>query len=74
MALASEIRRFRRIVTGLNASGQFVILYAVTDDGETKLGVDDVLIERGTDHAWANRSENSCVVAIIMLKALLTET
>lgn len=45
-------------------------MWAVMDGGETKLGAGDVLIQRGTNHAWANRSEDPCVVAFVMLDAL----
>jgi quercetin dioxygenase-like cupin family protein len=45
-------------------------IWVVMDEGETKLVAGDVLIQRGTNHAWANRSESPCIVAFIMLDAL----
>jgi quercetin dioxygenase-like cupin family protein len=30
----------------------------------------DVLIQRGTDHAWVNRSDNPCRLAVILLDAM----
>jgi uncharacterized cupin superfamily protein len=45
-------------------------IWAVMDEGETKLSAGDVLIQRGTSHAWANRSDAPCVVAFVMLDAL----
>lgn len=30
----------------------------------------DVLIQRGTDHAWANRSDKPCRIAVVLLDAL----
>ena len=30
----------------------------------------DVLIQRGTDHAWVNRSDNACRLAVILLDAI----
>jgi quercetin dioxygenase-like cupin family protein len=39
------------------------------DLGETKLTAGDVLIQRGTNHAWANRSSEPCVVAFVLIDA-----
>src|SRR5262252_10324781 len=38
-------------------------IFAMMDDGEVKLAAGDVLIQRGTNHAWSNRSETSAFVA-----------
>ena len=47
-------------------AGEF---YAMMDEGEVKLAAGDVLIQRGTNHAWSNRSETSAVVAFILVDA-----
>jgi hypothetical protein len=39
------------------------------DEGEIKMTVGDVLIQRGTNHAWANRSNAPCVVAFVLIDA-----
>jgi hypothetical protein len=39
------------------------------DEGETKMVTGDVLIQRGTNHAWANRSNVPCVVAFVLIDA-----
>lgn len=39
------------------------------DDGETKMTAGDVLIQRGTNHAWANRPNAPCVVAFVLIDA-----
>jgi mannose-6-phosphate isomerase-like protein (cupin superfamily) len=44
-------------------------IWAVMDDGETKMNAGDVLIQRGTNHAWANRSNAPCVVAFVLIDA-----
>lgn len=41
-------------------------VYAVMECGETLLRPGDVLIQRGTNHAWSNRSDKPCVVAAIL--------
>ena len=42
-------------------------IYAVLDDSETLLRAGDVLIQRGTNHAWSNRSDKPCRVAFILI-------
>ena len=39
------------------------------DEGECCLGPGDVLIQRGTNHAWANRSDRACRVAFVLIDA-----
>jgi uncharacterized cupin superfamily protein len=35
----------------------------VLDTGEVHLEAGDTVVQRGTNHAWSNRSGNSCVIA-----------
>ena len=42
-------------------------IYARMDEGETLLRTGDVLIQRGTNHAWANRSDDVCRVAFVLI-------
>jgi mannose-6-phosphate isomerase-like protein (cupin superfamily) len=42
-------------------------IYAVMDEGETLMRAGDVLIQRGTNHAWANRSNSTARVAFILI-------
>ncbi|GAB3570979.1 cupin domain-containing protein [Amycolatopsis endophytica] len=44
-------------------------VHSVFDSGETLLRAGDVLIQRGTNHAWDNRSEVACVVLFALLDA-----
>lgn len=39
------------------------------DEGETLLRAGDTLVQRGTNHAWSNRSETPCLVAFILVSA-----
>lgn len=36
----------------------------VLDTGEVHLQAGDVVVQRGTRHAWSNRSDRTCIVAI----------
>ena len=42
-------------------------IFAVMDEGETLLRAGDILIQRGTSHAWANRSGAPCRIAFILI-------
>lgn len=44
-------------------------IYAKTDAGEVLLRPGDVLIQRGTNHTWHNRSSAPCVFASVMISA-----
>ncbi|XVQ07416.1 cupin domain-containing protein [Spirillospora sp. CA-255316] len=42
-------------------------IWLVVDDGETLLQQGDVVIQRRTNHAWSNRSNDTAVVAFVLL-------
>ena len=42
-------------------------IWSVMDEGETLLRAGDVLIQRGTNHAWANRSEKTARIAFVLM-------
>ena len=44
-------------------------IWAVMDVGETLLRAGDCLVQRGTNHAWSNRSDAACLVAFILVDA-----
>jgi hypothetical protein len=45
-------------------------IWLVTNDDETQLRAGNVVVQQGTPHAWANRSDVPCVVAVVMIDAL----
>ena len=42
-------------------------IWAVMDEGETLMRAGDVLIQRGTNHAWANRSHKTARIAFVLI-------
>jgi mannose-6-phosphate isomerase-like protein (cupin superfamily) len=44
-------------------------IYAVLDEEEALLKAGDVLVQRGTNHAWSNRTDRPCVIAFILIDA-----
>jgi uncharacterized cupin superfamily protein len=39
------------------------------DDSEVHLEAGDLLVQRGTNHAWVNRGRESCRVAFVLIDA-----
>ena len=60
----SPIHRTESIDYGIVLEGE---IYLVLDDSEVLLKAGDVVVQRGTDHAWANRSDKVCRVAFILV-------
>jgi hypothetical protein len=44
-------------------------IWALMDEGETLMRAGDTLVQRGTNHAWSNRSDQPCRVAFILVSA-----
>jgi mannose-6-phosphate isomerase-like protein (cupin superfamily) len=44
-------------------------IYAVLDEGEVLLRAGDCLVQRGTNHAWSNRSDAPCTIAFVLVAA-----
>ena len=42
-------------------------IWAVMDEGETLMRAGDVLIQRGTNHSWANRSNRTARICFVLL-------
>ncbi|MBV8535988.1 MAG: cupin domain-containing protein, partial [Alphaproteobacteria bacterium] len=44
-------------------------MHAVMDDGETLMKAGDVLVQRGTNHAWSNRTDEPVQIAFVLIDA-----
>jgi hypothetical protein len=44
-------------------------IYALMDEGEVLLRAGDVLIQRGTNHAWSNRTDQPAYIAFVLIDA-----
>ena len=44
-------------------------IYAVMDEDEVLLRPGDCLIQRGTNHAWSNRTDQPCRIAFVLIDA-----
>jgi mannose-6-phosphate isomerase-like protein (cupin superfamily) len=50
-------------------SGEITMLL---DDSSVHLKAGDVVVQRGTNHAWSNQGTKSCIVAFVLVDALAT--
>ncbi len=62
--LQSPVHRTASIDYGIVLEGEITL---VLDDSEVTLRAGDVVVQRGTDHAWANRGSSVAKVAFILV-------
>lgn len=44
-------------------------LYLIMEEVETLLKAGDIVIQRGTNHAWSNRSDEACIQLAVLIDA-----
>jgi len=66
----SPMHRTRTIDYGIVLEGEIVLILS---DSETTLRKGDVVVQRGTDHAWENRSSEAAKVAFVLIDAEFAE-
>lgn len=62
----SGMHRTRTVDYAVILSGEIDMLL---DDSEVHLNAGDVVIQRGTNHAWVNRGSEPCKIAFILIDA-----
>jgi quercetin dioxygenase-like cupin family protein len=58
------MHRTETIDYGIVLAGELVL---IVDKGETTVRAGDIVVQRGTNHAWANRSGQNCRIAFILI-------
>lgn len=58
------MHRTKSVDFGIVLEGELTM---VLDDSETVLRAGDVVIQRGTNHAWANKSDKRVVIAFVLI-------
>ena len=58
------MHRTETVDYGIVLSGE---VWLVVDAGETRLGPGDVVVQRGTNHAWSNRTEETARMAFVLV-------
>ena len=64
------MHRTETIDYGIVLEGEIVL---IVDEKETLVCTGDVVIQRGTNHGWANRSGDNCRVAFILIDGTFEE-
>jgi len=59
-----HMHRTQSIDYGIILEGEITL---IVDEGETVVRAGDIVIQRGTNHSWANRSGRNCRVAFILI-------
>ncbi|MGH8035279.1 MAG: cupin domain-containing protein, partial [Lysobacterales bacterium] len=58
------MHRTETVDYGIVLEGELVL---IVDEGETTVRAGDIVVQRGTNHAWANRSDRPCRIAFILI-------
>jgi uncharacterized cupin superfamily protein len=58
------MHRTETIDYGIILQGEITLLM---DEGETIVRAGDVIVQRGTNHGWANRSYANCRIAFVLI-------
>jgi len=67
---ASPMHRTESVDYGIVLEGE---VHLVLDDGsDTRLGPGDVVVQRGTDHAWENRTDSVTRIAFVLIDGKFT--
>jgi hypothetical protein len=64
------MHRTQTVDYGIVLEGELTL---VLDRGETTVRAGDIVIQQGTNHAWANRSGQRCRVAFVLIDARFTD-
>jgi mannose-6-phosphate isomerase-like protein (cupin superfamily) len=65
-----HMHRTQTIDYGIVLEGEITLL---VDEGEVTVKAGDIVIQRGTNHAWANRSGQPCRIAFILIDGQFTD-
>jgi naringenin degradation protein FdeH len=68
---ASPMHRTETLDVGVVLEGETWLL--LDDGSETRLGPGDAVVQRGTNHAWANRSDRPVRMVFVMIDAVLAD-
>ena len=60
----AHMHRTETVDYGIVLDGEIVL---IMDDGETTVRAGDIVVQRGTNHGWANRTDRNCRIAFILI-------
>ena len=65
------MHRTETIDYGIVLEGELVL---IMDEGETTVRPGDIVVQRGTNHGWANRTNENCRIAFILIDGVFDES
>lgn len=65
-----SFHRTETVDFGIVLSGEIVLLM---DEQETTVGPGEIVVQRGTNHGWANRTDTPCRIAFILIDGVFTD-
>lgn len=60
----AHMHRTETIDYGIVMEGEIVL---IMDEGETIVRAGDIVVQRGTNHGWANRSNSNCRICFVLI-------
>lgn len=66
----AHMHRTQSIDYGIVLQGEIVL---IMDEGETVVRAGDIVVQRGTNHAWSNRSNANCRIAFILIDGVFED-
>lgn len=60
----AHMHRTETIDYGIVLDGEIVL---IMDEGETTVRAGDIVVQRGTNHGWANRSDRNCRICFVLI-------
>jgi quercetin dioxygenase-like cupin family protein len=67
----SPMHRTETVDVGVVLEGETWLL--LDDGSETRVGVGDAIVQRGTNHAWANRSDLPVRMLFVLIDGVITD-
>ena len=67
----AHMHRTETIDYGIVLEGELVL---ILDEGETTVRAGDIVIQRGTNHGWANRSDRNCRIVFVLIDGEFDES
>ena len=64
------MHRTETVDYGIVLDGQIVL---IMDEGETTVRAGDIIVQRGTNHGWANRSDRMCRIAFVLIDGVFDQ-
>jgi mannose-6-phosphate isomerase-like protein (cupin superfamily) len=64
------MHRTESVDYGIVLEGEITL---IVDEGETIVRAGDIVVQRGTNHGWANRSGSNCRIAFVLIDGRFTD-